>query len=841
MTLNVAAFRTRLDAASQAEIDALAQEGDPALAAEAWLGFAARQERTGSPEIAAQVYSELAAQEGIPQYRGRAQARLEVLLGGGSFGSRFESLSRNFLREAADPAMLVGMGAAATVFSVVRLGTLSRLLASPTANFLTRGVGARVLASSAAFVPEVGAFWGASRLTRSALGGPDQAWDAATLTREWASLGLSLGLLKLGGWASRGLFDRIHGVDVLTGGVTRLSAFSRLSRPVLENVGMFSGVALAYGLEPRLGLAPARREGSFWNDTLATLLQFHVGGRLSQELLGPRHAALMQELALRSRALETLPRESPASGVFAQPAFAMADAGPRLSQVLIEANRPDPLKNNVFMSQNLSPTGDSTPAPIPGRLTNGSSRLMEQTAVTRLVIERRITDFDPEYFDPERLSQLLSRLRKGVFTRSEIARISHARRRYLNEKGLPSFPLDSPLVRERSALLWFNTRFTGDREPTSEAYRKALEEIHEAQTVLRNLHFSNGRDFQASPFRFSPELSRALGVELFFLNDASRETGSFKERGALVAVRQAALEGALHVVAASHGNHGLAVSLAAQRLGLRSTIVVPDTTPEIKIQRLRDLGALVVTTGEEPWRGYEEARDWALRYVFERNHYFERSFDARGIMRYVHGFEDVIPGQGVAAFEILDAIRAMPAEQRDRFSRATFLIPTGGGGLAAGMATVLRHHLPNSRVISVVSEEAPAMHFSLVGDRRSEVYLNEKGLCDSGIGLTIPGARPFEILRETLFGSMAVSDAQVAEAMRLAHRHEGLVLEGGAVTGIAALLSGRLPSFGISAQDPIVTVFTGGNIDASLHQAILNGQAPPPRPSGENGTSPRNQ
>ncbi len=840
MTLNVAAFRSSLDAASRAELEALGQESDPSLAAEAWLSFAARQERSGRAELAAEVYANL-AQEGSSYFRQRAQARLDVLMGGGSFGERFEAQSRNFLQEAANPAMLVGMGAAATVFSAVRLGTLSRLLASPTANFLTRGAGARILASSAALVPEVGAFWGASRLTRAALGGPEQAWDAATLTREWASLGLSLGLLKIGGWASRGLFDRIHGVDVLMGGATRLSAFSRFSRPALENLGMFSGIALAYGLEPRLGLAPERRPGSFWSDTLATLLQFHVGGRLSQEMLGPRYAALMQEMTLRSHGLEALARDSLNLGLGNPLALATA-GGPAFGPVFSENKLPNPLRGPThMMAQSLDAPGDTKPAAASEtRLANGSSRLLEQTAVTRLVIERRVQDFDPNYFDPENLGRLLSRIRKGVFSRSEIARISHARRRYLNERGLPTFRLDNPLVRERSALLWFNTQRMG-REPKSERYRQALAQIHEAERVLSGLHFANGQGFPVSPFRFSPELSRALGIEFYFLNDAGRETGSFKERGALIAVRQAAMEGALHVVAASHGNHGLAVSLAAQRTGLRSTIVVPDTTPEIKIQRLRDLGALVVTTGEEPWRGYEEARDWALRYVFERNLYLERSFDARGVMRYIHGFEDVIPGQGVAVLEILDQIRAMPQPQRDRFSRATFLSPTGGGGLAAGVATVLRRYLPDSRVISVVSEEAPAMHFSLIGGRRSEVFLNERGLCDSGIGLTIPGAKPFELLRETLDGSMTVSDAQVAEAMRLVHRHEGLTLEGGAAVGVAALLSGSLPTFGVAPGDPVVTIFTGGNIDAALHQAVLAGRVPAPAPDGENDASPRNQ
>ncbi|MDL1872329.1 pyridoxal-phosphate dependent enzyme, partial [Deltaproteobacteria bacterium PRO3] len=248
-----------------------------------------------------------------------------------------------------------------------------------------------------------------------------------------------------------------------------------------------------------------------------------------------------------------------------------------------------------------------------------------------------------------------------------------------------------------------------------------------------------------------------------------------------------------------------------------------DTTPQGKQERLRGLGATVVTTGEQPWRGYEEARDWALRYVFERNLYLQRSFDIEGALRYVHGFEDVIPGQGVAGFEILEGMRALPESVRERLARATFLLPTGGGGLTAGVGTVLRRHLPEARVIAVVSAEAPALHFSLIEGRRSEVYLNEKGLCDSGIGLTIPGARPFELIREGLHGSLAVGDAWVGEAMRRIHRHEGLVVEGSAATGLAAVLSGRLPELGLDPKNPVVTILTGSNIDPARHAGVMRG------------------
>lgn len=822
MELLSSASRARLDAAARAEIQSLQQETDPALAAEAWLAFAGRQERAGRLETAAEIYTAVAGAQQVEPLRSNAQARLEAILGGGPFGARFEFLARHFAAQAADPAMLAGMGAAATVSSLFRLGALSRLLAAPTANLLTRGAGARWLAAGAAFAPEVGAFWGASRLTNAALG-REQAWDARSVSREFASLGLGLGLLKLGGWASRGLFDRVHGLDAL-GGAARLPALTRWSRPLAEQAGLFAGIGLAHSLETRLGLRPAGSAGSFWSDSLATLLQFHVGGRLSRELLGARHAAWMQGLALRTRGLEarrpsrgaeSLEGLAAGLGIFSE---ATTPEGFRLP-----LSRPErgPKDSNLWMMSQLE--GDAAISGASGSggpQRRGGNGVVERQRrlIVRVGVERRIEAGDPEYFTPERLGMLLSRLRRGFFTRSEHARLQHAIRRYLGERGLKTYPLDHPLVQERIAQLWRNPRADA---AFSERVEATLGEIERARETLAAMSFADGTRFEPSRFRRSEGLSQELGTEFFFLNDGARPTGSFKERGALIEVHRVAQAGALHVVTASHGNHGLAVALAAQKLGLRSTIVVPDTTPRVKQERLRGLGATVVTTGEQPWRGYEEARDWALRYVFERNLYLERSFGIEGAIRYVHGFEDVIPGQGVAGFEILEGIRALPEAVRERLTRATFLLPTGGGGLTAGVGTVLRRQLPEARVIAVVSAEAPALHFSLIEGRRSEVFLNEKGLCDSGIGLTIPGARPFELLREGLHGSLAVGDAWVGEAMRRIHRHEGLVVEGSAATGLAAVLSGRLPELGVDPKSPVVTIFTGSNIDPARHAEVL--------------------
>lgn len=828
MELISAASRAHLGASAQAEVRSISRETDSALAAESWLAFAQRQEAAGEIESAAEVYAALQSTPDVSEVGNatwisrRAQERLRVLAGGGRMGDRFEFLARRFAAQAADPAMIAGMGAAATVSSLVRLGTLSRLLASPASNVFSRGVGARILAASAAFAPEVGAFWAASRTMSAALG-REQTWDLGSVSREWASLALGLGLLKFSGWLSRGLFDRVHGI----GGTSTqgLSALTRASRPWVEQLGIFGGISLAHYLEPRLGLRPLGSSESFWSDSLATLLQFHVGGRLSAQVLGPRYAAWQQALVLRTQVLSaSTPRMILSQPFELGPAWAIAGIS-RIEGTtpLLGSRHSERMRPGVLMMANavdsLGLVGNSGPVSSERPASNGHSKLLQRLLVTRVAIERRIEASDPEYFTPERLASLLSRLRRGFFTRSEHARLQHAVRRYLNEKGLSSYALDDPLVRERNAQVWLNPRVDA---VFSANFETTLREIEAARVALAGMRFGDGSRFEPSRFQRSEGISQELGTDFYFLNDATRPTGSFKERGALIEVHRAALAGALHVVTASHGNHGLAVALAAQKLGLRSTIVVPDTTPRVKIQRLQGLGATVVTTGEQPWRGYEEARDWALRYTFERNLYLQSSFDIEGVMRYVHGFEDVIPGQGVAGFEMLEAIQALSPAQRERLSHASFLLPTGGGGLTAGVGTVLRRHLPHARVIAVASEEAPALHFSLMEGRRSEVFLNEKGLCDSGIGLTIPGAKPFQLLQELLHGSLTVSDFHVAEAMRRIYRHEGLAVEGGAATGLAAVLSGRLRNLDVDPKRPLVSVLTGGNIDPSRHAEVVS-------------------
>lgn len=299
------------------ELIALGEEGDAELFFSGLFQLTARAQRNRNAAWAAFVYQGMSQAEGafaaIPsQSRNRAREELEVLQGGGSFGRRFENFSTNLIREATDPSMIIGMGVGGIAFSAVRMGVLARFAARP-ASWLTRGLGARFLASSLALPAEVLGFWGTGRAVTAIAHPGTLRWDGETLRHELASQFLTLGLLKVSGAATSHLFDRFHGISALTGEAARLPAFTQFSRGAFHQIGMFGGIAASHYAEVRFGLRPD--SGHFWSDSLATLISFNVGGRVAQTVLGPGHAARVQALEMQTQAIgRTAPPSTGESG-----------------------------------------------------------------------------------------------------------------------------------------------------------------------------------------------------------------------------------------------------------------------------------------------------------------------------------------------------------------------------------------------------------------------------------------------------------------------------------------------------------------------------------------------
>src|SRR5437773_318912 len=201
-----------------------------------------------------------------------------------------------------------------------------------------------------------------------------------------------------------------------------------------------------------------------------------------------------------------------------------------------------------------------------------------------------------------------------------------------------------------------------------------------------------------SPCPYSLQLSRLCGCEIYCKLDHLQITGSFKERGArnklkllleaqtAVGDQRSALTG---VIAASAGNHALALAYHGRELGIPVTVVMPKWAPLIKVSNCRSFGANVILHGES----YEDARRHALELAKEQS------------LTYVPGFddEDIIAGQGTLGLEILEDVPDLEA----------IVIPVGGGGLLAGIATAVKTLKPSVKIVGVEPINAPTLHESL--------------------------------------------------------------------------------------------------------------------------------
>ncbi|MCC7344481.1 MAG: hypothetical protein IT573_06040, partial [Deltaproteobacteria bacterium] len=185
-------FGATLSPSVRMELNGLAAESDAGLFYEGLLGLAGREERNDRLEFASALYSAVAEAAPSSPLQQRAQARLDAIVGRGAIGNRAEFLLRRLARDASHPSMLVGMAGAQAVFGLSRMAILSRLAASPTTNFFTRGFGARALASTGAFMLEAPSFVAFTRGANAALG-QEQDWRLATLGREVAGSFITLG------------------------------------------------------------------------------------------------------------------------------------------------------------------------------------------------------------------------------------------------------------------------------------------------------------------------------------------------------------------------------------------------------------------------------------------------------------------------------------------------------------------------------------------------------------------------------------------------------------------------------------------------------------------------
>ena len=245
-----------------------------------------------------------------------------------------------------------------------------------------------------------------------------------------------------------------------------------------------------------------------------------------------------------------------------------------------------------------------------------------------------------------------------------------------------------------------------------------------------------------TPLEEAAALSRKFGCRFLLKREDLQCVHSFKLRGAYNKMSQLPREALERgVLAASAGNHAQGVALAAKRLGVKATIVMPVTTPEIKVNAVKSYGAGVVLHGD----GYSDAAEEAARLVAEKELTFIPPYDD----------PEVIAGQGTVGKEIL--------EQAGRGLDAVF-VPVGGGGLAAGVAVYVKSVRPGVKVYGVEPEDSDCMYRSLKAGRR--VTVENPGLFADGVCVKKPGEETFRLCRRHLDGIVRVSTAETCAAIK---------------------------------------------------------------------------
>jgi threonine dehydratase len=296
-----------------------------------------------------------------------------------------------------------------------------------------------------------------------------------------------------------------------------------------------------------------------------------------------------------------------------------------------------------------------------------------------------------------------------------------------------------------------------------------------------------------TPCARSETLSKLTGTAAYLKLENLQMTGAYKERGALnklLVLSPAERERGL--IAASAGNHAQGVAYHGGRLGVTTTIVMPETTPIMKVANTRAHGARVMLHGSNYDEAYAEAR---------------RLEHAEGLT-FVHPFDDpaIIAGQGTIGLELLEQVPDLDA----------VLVPVGGGGLASGIATALKTARPGIRVVGVETELLPCMLAAI--EAGHPVTLEPNTTLADGIAVKRAGDLTYEHVRRYVDEIVTVSEEEIASAILFLLEKEKTVVEGAGAVPVAALMQRKVR--GIEGKR-VVSIISGGNIDVNLIARII--------------------
>jgi threonine dehydratase len=315
----------------------------------------------------------------------------------------------------------------------------------------------------------------------------------------------------------------------------------------------------------------------------------------------------------------------------------------------------------------------------------------------------------------------------------------------------------------------------------------SIEDIHRARERI-------APGILPTPFQLSETLSAMIGVQLHLKFENQQFTASFKERGALNRLMDLTpKERERGVIAMSAGNHAQALAYHGRRLGVPTTIVMPRSTPNAKVEQTRAHGAEVFLCGSQ----FDETRSFTLELARQRG------------LTLVHPYDDpaVIAGQGTVALEILET------EAGQRID--TLLVPVGGGGLISGVAVAAKALFPSIEIIGVQSERYPSAHHAFHGLDPTDVP--NRDTVAEGIAVKSPGTLTMELIRRHVDDMLLVREEDIEQAIFMLAEIEKSVVEGAGAVGVAAAIRHKERFQGRR----VGTILCGGNIDMMTLSSVL--------------------
>ena len=296
-----------------------------------------------------------------------------------------------------------------------------------------------------------------------------------------------------------------------------------------------------------------------------------------------------------------------------------------------------------------------------------------------------------------------------------------------------------------------------------------------------------------TPFEESRRLSELFGATIYTKHEFKQSTGSFKERGAANVILQLSEEQRKKgVIAASAGNHALALARHGPRSGVPVTVVMPVIAPLTKVSNCRSMGARVIVAGN---------------HLLESRIIADELIQQEG-MTYVNGYDDpaILAGQGTIGLEMLQKVPNLDA----------VVVPVGGGGLIAGVAMAVKQINPSCKVIGVEPIRCPSWTAALKAGE--PVAVDAYGTLADGLAVNTVGTNAFEVARDLIDKVVTVSESSIALSILRLLELESFVVEGGGATAIAGFIDGKLDDL---KGKRVGVILCGGNIDMPVLGRVI--------------------